>query len=172
MSTNPTDPTFIEAARGYLDLILAYPKTTLHFGIAAGLLVFVLAYVFPKIESAFDASQATTDKGWIMAVLGPVLLVIAAAALRVSVLPSINGSSSQNVVLIGGVILAFLIVVVPIAKFLFGSTYMSSVLACGITFFCGAVAVLITYGGFKAFSLGEHAVNVNEGRKEAIKVQE
>jgi hypothetical protein len=172
MPTNPADPTFIEAARGYLDLILVYPKNTLHFGIAAGVLVFVLAYVFPKIESALDASQATTDKGWIMAILAPVLLIIAAAALRVSVLPSINGPGTRNVVLIAGVILALLIVVVPITKFLFGSTYVSSLLACGITFFCGAVAVLITYGGFKAFSLGEHAVNVNEGRKEAIKLQE
>ena len=57
------------------------------------------------------------------------------------------------------VILAFLIFVVPITKFLFGSTYTSSLMACVITFFCGAVAVLITYGSFKAFSLGEHAVN-------------
>jgi len=92
--------------------------------------------------------------------------------LRVSVLPSINGSSTQNIVLIGGVILAFLLVVAPIAKLLFGSTYVSGVLTCGISFCCGAVAVLIVFMGFRAFNLGEHAVNVNEGRKEKIRAQE
>jgi len=171
MNLIATAPDITQAAREYLDLMLAKPKSTMELGLGAGLLVLVMAMVFPKIESAFDARHATGGKGWVMAVLAPVLLILTAAVLKVYALPPITSSTLQLVVVIAGVVLTFLLLVVPISKFLFNSEYVSSLMACGITFFCGAVAVLVVHLGFQAFNIGESAGGTINKRNEEIKEQ-
>lgn len=164
-----TSPDIARAVLEYLDLVLWYPKSTLQFGLTVALLVIVIAYVLPKIERAYNASQASSEKGWIMAVLGPVLLILAAAATKVYAFPAIESSAVQTAALIGGVVLMFLVVVVPITKFIFNSEYVASLLSLGIAFVCGAVAVLIMHIGFKAAGIGESAAGKIEERKQDIK---
>jgi len=81
----------------------------------------------------------------------------------------VNGSSLQLAALIGGVVVAFLLIIVPICKFLFASAYVSSLIACGITYLCGAVTVLIVHLGFQAFTVGEKAAAKIEERNETFK---
>jgi hypothetical protein len=147
------------------------PKSPLQFGLAAGLLAVVLAWVLPKVESACGARQASASSGWIMAVLGPVLLVVAAAALRVYALPAVQNSTLQLAALIGGIVLVFLLVVVPVSRAVFNSSYSGSLISTGVAFLCGAVAVLAVHLGFRAVSLGEHTAGKIEEHKEEIKQQ-
>ncbi len=164
-------PEITQAAREYLDLILAHPKSTLQLGVGAALLVVVMAIMFPKVESGFNARHVTGGRGWVMAVLAPVLLILAAAAAKTYAFPLIENPTIQLVVLIAGLVLTFLLVVVPISKFVFNSEYASSLMACGITFLCGAVAVLVVHLGFSAIGIGESASGTINKRNEEIKEQ-
>ncbi len=159
----------VRAAREYLDLALLHPRTTAQWVIAAGLLILVLAFVLPRVEAAFDARRTSSENGWIMAILSPILLLLTAAAVKVHVLPTVHGSSLQLAALIGGVVVAFLLVIVPICKFLFASAYVSSLIACGITCLCGGLTVFIVHLGFQAFIVGENAAAKIEERNETFK---
>lgn len=171
MSLELTSPNLAQSARECLELVLVQPKSPLQLGLAVGLLIVVLAWVLPKVESACGAMQASSSNGWIMAVVGPVLLVLSAAAVRVYVLPSFQNTGIQLVVLITGIVLAFLLLVVPLTKVVFNSTYFASVMSTGAAFLCGAVAILTVYLGFRAASLGEHTAGKIEEHKEEVKQQ-
>jgi len=169
MKSDVASNELVQAAREYLDLALIHPRTTAQWVIAAGLLILVLAFVLPRVEAAFDARRTSSENGWIMAILSPILLLLTAAAVKVHVLPTVHGSSLQLAALIGGVVVAFLFVIVPICKFLFASEYVSSLIACGITCLCGAVTVFIVHLGFQAFIVGEKAAAKIEERNETFK---
>jgi hypothetical protein len=103
-----------------------------------------------------------------MAILSPILLLLTAAAVKVHVLPTVHGSSLQLAAL-SAELSSHFFVIVPICKFLFASRYVSSLIACGITYLCGAVTVFIVHLGFQAFTVGEKAAGKIEERNETFK---
>src|ERR1700675_565181 len=72
----------VRAAREYLDLALIHPRTTAQWAIAVGLLILVLALVLPRVEAAFDARRTSSEKGWLMAILSPILFLLTARAVK------------------------------------------------------------------------------------------
>ncbi len=159
---------WISEAEQVIREVIGSTGSNTEYNVLLGLAVLGFLFALFNISAAMGSTMTTPLRVFAVTVVGGYLVLTAVVAMRLYLVPVLRSSPMLPWLPLIVALLATILIVAPLAKWILASGYFEAVFALVLSAAAAALVVVMVRAGFNAFRHGDKGFDKTQRRRDSI----